>query len=104
VAKSTSNVLVSDDYLEQLSQIAELLYQRSLKAVLEPEHTNEYVAIHVDSGDYCASPDYWAAKRTMLERHAVDGKLVIRRIGDEPEIDSLGYRCSGIDAKLPTQK
>lgn len=96
--------LVSDDYLEELAHRAEAIYEDELKALLEPEHNNEFVAIHVETGDYAVAANFRQAKRTMLGRHAIDGKLVVMKIGPEPDRDSPGCRTMGPTQKRPRQK
>jgi hypothetical protein len=41
-----------DSKLEELVQCAEALYASKLKASLEPDHLNEFVAIEPISGEY----------------------------------------------------
>ncbi len=92
MATPAPSVPVSDSYLEELAHRAESIYEAKLKALLEPEHNNEFVAIHVETGDYAVAANFREAKRKMRERHAIDGKLVVMRIGPDPECDSLAYR------------
>jgi hypothetical protein len=61
------------------------IYNEKLKATLEPAHTNEYVAIHVDTGDFAVSKRRSEATRVMLSRYGTDGRLLAMKIGPEPE-------------------
>lgn len=61
------------------------IYEQNLKTLLEPTQNGRFVAIHVDSKDYEVARTSADAMRAMLKRHPIDGKLVIRTIGDEPE-------------------
>lgn len=69
----------------ELGRLGLTYYDEKLKAILEPERNNEFVAIHVDSGDYEVAKTSGKATRAILERHPIDGRLVIRKIGPEPE-------------------
>jgi hypothetical protein len=81
--------LVSETLLTELSQRGEAIYEKQLKSVLEKEHYNEYVVIHVDSGDYAVSKSFTIANREILARHPADGRLFGREIGTEPDRDFL---------------
>ena len=104
MATKAASIPVSDTYLEKLADRAESIYENRLKPLLEPAHNNEFVAIHVESGDYAVASNFRAAKRIMLGRHAVDGKLVVMKIGPEPESDSLAYRTVNSVRKKSRQK
>ncbi len=100
----TPSTLVSDAVLEELAARAEAIYEGKLKTLLEPEHNNEFVAIHVDTEDYAVAPTFREAKRIMLARHPIDGKVVVLRIGLEPEIDGLAARLLASDRKAAQPK
>ena len=70
--------------LDDLSTRGQSLYE-ALKASLEPQFNNQYIAIHVDSQDQAIARTSSAALRAMRERHPADGRLYIRKIGSEPE-------------------
>lgn len=71
--------------LTDLSRLGLAIYDQNLKSLLEPEYDNQFVAIHVDSGDYEVAKSSGNAMRAILARHPIDGRLVIRKIGSEPE-------------------
>lgn len=75
---------MSDKEHEAFSQHGLAFYNEKLRSRLEPEHNNEYVAIHVDSGDYALGASSGDAMRAMRQRQAT-GRLVILHIGAEPE-------------------
>ena len=104
MATPARGVLVGDSYLEELARRAESLYTSELKALLEPEHNNEFVGIHVETRDYAVGANFREAKRIMVSRHGIDGKLVIMKIGPEPESDPLAYRTVNSLQKTPTPK
>ncbi len=74
-----------NDGLNELSRRGLAIYETKLKALLEPEQNNKFVAIHVDSEDYAVARSSGDAMRAILKRHEADGRLVIRKIGSEPE-------------------
>ncbi len=71
--------------LTDLSRQGLALYEAKIKALLEPQHDGQFVAIHVDTEDYAVGRSSSAATRALLKRHPVDGRLVVRKIGPEPE-------------------
>ena len=79
------NPIPSDEYLEQLSRAGTALYEDKLRPILEPAHNDEYVAIHVDSGDYALGRTFVAAIRELRKRHEPDGRVFGRRVGDTPD-------------------
>lgn len=70
-------------------------YNERLKAFLEPGHTGEAVAIHVESGDYAVAPSSGEAMRMMLKKYP-GASLLLHTIGisDDPGLVSrmLGAR------------
>jgi hypothetical protein len=60
------------------------IYDSKLKTLLEPKHDNEYVAIHVDSGDHTVARSTGDAMRAIRKIHP-EGQLLLRKIGSEPE-------------------
>jgi hypothetical protein len=70
---------------EELSERGLAIYDAKLKPLLEPQDNNRFVAIHVDTEDYATARFPGAATRLLLSRHAPDGRIVVRRIGSEPE-------------------
>lgn len=66
-----------------------MLYDKQIKPLLEPAHNGEYVAIHVDSGDYALGRTFREASRMLQGRHAKDGRLVGWKVGPDPDNDYL---------------
>ncbi len=60
------------------------IYETKLKALLEPEHNNQFVAIHPDSGEYAVANSTGNAMRAMRKRQP-QGRLYFTKIGPEPE-------------------
>ena len=60
------------------------IHDEQLKSILEPDQNNRYVAIHVPTSDYADGRSSGDAMREILKRQSVDGQLVMRKIGPEP--------------------
>lgn len=73
--------------LSPLAQRGIDIYERDLRAELEPAHTGGAVAIHVDSGDYAVGRTHAEAARTLLARHERDGRIVTLTIGGPTDRD-----------------
>ena len=69
------------------------IYNDKLKCILEPDHNNEYVVIHVDTGDYVLGRSFVAAL-TTIRRRREPGRLVGMKIGPEPDY-ALASRLLG---------
>jgi hypothetical protein len=84
---------------EQLSPLAARgleLYRERLQALLEPEHSGESVAIHVDTGDYELGGTHSDAARRLLSRHDCDGRIVTLTIGPPTDRDiRMSHRLAG---------
>ena len=70
---------------EDVVRLGSELYERRIRAQVEPTSPNQFVAIHVDSGDYSVAPSSSAATRMLRTRHPADGRIFVRRISDEPD-------------------
>jgi hypothetical protein len=68
----------------EVVQLGKALYDR-MRPELEATADGQYVAIHVDSGDFRVADSTAKATRALLEQHPIDGRIFIRKIGDEPE-------------------
>ena len=82
--------VISDEEMERLSTLAAAIYRDRLQAMLEPVHTGEWVAIHLDSGDYALGPSSPDALR-VLRKQQPQGFVVTRLVGPEREDPTL-YR------------
>ena len=84
-ANSAEAPLGSDREADMLSSAAWTLYDEKLKAILEPAHNGQVVAIHPESGDYEVgrnSPQAWKA----LEKRQPEGLIAVLDIGVAPEL------------------
>ncbi len=81
--------------LSDLSQRGLAIYDEKLKAILEPDKNNQFVAIHVPTSDFSVGRSSGDAMREILKRHPVDGQLIIRRIGPEPDYDLAARVMAG---------
>jgi hypothetical protein len=71
------------------------MYENRFKQELEPAHNNEFVSIHVPTGDFAVAGTRRAAASELLTRHPVDGKIISMKIGQEPDY-GLAARVLGI--------
>ena len=76
-------VIPTEEEMAELSTRGQAVYETK-KALLEPEFNNQYVAIHVDTGDYVVAKSSASATRTLHQRHP-PGRACTRKIGNEPE-------------------
>ena len=70
--------------LDELYELGSAIYNR-LQSTLEPEYNNQFIAIHVDTADYAVGRTSGAATRALRKRHSRDGRLLVMKIGPEPE-------------------
>ena len=70
------------------------LYEDKLKAILEPAHTGEVVAIHLDSGDHTVASSSPEAMRAMRHVHP-QGLLFLYTIGTATD-HGLARRMAGL--------
>lgn len=76
-------VIPTEEEMADLSMRGQDVYETK-KSLLEPEFNNQYVAIHVDTGDYAVAKSSAAATRALHQRHS-PGRAYTRKIGNEPE-------------------
>src|SRR5258708_4906181 len=88
------NGLVDEATLRELGRKGLAIYDR-LKAQIEAEHWNEFVAIHVGSEDFAIGKSAGKASREILKTHPPDGQVFIRKIGDEPEYELAARILAG---------
>ena len=70
--------------LDDLTRRGLALYNDRLKAILEPTHNNEFIAIEPDSEDYALANSSANAMRAMHKIHPRKS-LLLMKIGPEPE-------------------
>jgi hypothetical protein len=81
---------MTDHFGLQLTPFAEqalAIYNSQLRALLEPVHIGEAVAIHVDSGDYAVGRTHSLAAKSLRVTHEPDGRVVTLTIGPPTESD-----------------
>jgi len=88
------------DFDEQMRR-ADALYQDKLKAILEPQHNNEFIAIEPNSGEYAVASSTGNAMRAMHSRFPTQ-PLLLKKIGPEPEYD-LAARIFASDMRASNQ-
>ena len=70
------------------------IYEERLKAALEPSHSGEVVAIHIETGDHVVAPNSPGAMRAMRRLHP-SGLLFLYTIG-LAEDQGMARRMSGL--------
>lgn len=60
------------------------VYDTKLKAELEPEYNNQFIAIEPDSEEYAIADSTGNAMRAMRKTHRAK-RLLLMKIGPEPE-------------------
>ncbi len=83
--------LWDDDLLEKLSNEAWEIYNRKLKAVLEPEYLGKIVAIHHDTEDYEVGTGSSQTHFALRARHP-QGMISTLDIGPVDPYDTLSLR------------
>jgi hypothetical protein len=76
-------VIPTEEERAEIAARGQAIYDEK-KTLLEPEFSNQYVAIHVDTGDYVVAKNSASATRALHARHS-PGRAYTRKIGDEPE-------------------
>lgn len=77
-----SRTLTQDEH-DDIWRLGNPLYER-LREQLGPGHERDYIAIHVDTGEYAVAPTSFDATNAVLAGRKPDGRLYIRRLSDEP--------------------
>lgn len=80
---------------DNLTQLGLAIYETKLKPLLEPQEDGKFVAIHVDTEDFAVAPASGQATRALLQRHPIDGRIIVRKIGSEPEYSLLTRMIAG---------
>jgi hypothetical protein len=71
--------------MEDVVRLGDAIYEKLESTLLNTARADQYVAIHVDTGDFATGRSTAEATRKLRLRHAADGRVFLRRIGDEPE-------------------
>src|SRR5436190_24179078 len=75
---------IDEATLNEIERKGSAIYER-LRPEIEAEHLNEFIAIHVETGDYSIGKSAGQASRAMRITHPPDGRMFVRKIGEEPE-------------------
>lgn len=70
----------SDTTSGDVTELGRKLYEERFRAILEPDRDGEYIAIHVDSGDYAIEKSSGLAVRAILPTHPADGRHTFARL------------------------
>jgi hypothetical protein len=81
---------MTDEELDDLSQRMHVIYDRQLRGALEPDHNGQFVAIHIDTGEYVVADTSSRARATLRDRQPI-GMIGTTKIGPSDD-DSLAYR------------
>jgi hypothetical protein len=73
--------------LSTLAEQGRTVYEGRLKSLLESAQSGKAVAIHVDTGDHAIAGSHSEAARSLLARHAPDGRIVTLTIGPPTDAD-----------------
>ena len=65
---------------DEIGRRGEELYDQHIRAQVEPQHTGEYLALDVGSGDYEIGPSYALLTQRLRARHP-NAAVYILRIG-----------------------
>lgn len=79
----------------EVAELGREMYYARFRDLVEPENKGKFIAIHVDSGDYAIAKSTAEATRALRKTHELDGRIYLRRIGEEPEYE-LASRILGI--------
>jgi len=75
---------------EEIVRRGEELYDRQIRAFVEPANTGKYIAINIASGEYEIGHDYMVLSREMQARQP-EAELCVLRIGF-PALGRIGGR------------
>ena len=93
----------SEEFRAEVARLGRELYESRIRALVEPANMGRYIAIHVDSGDYRVANSTGQAARDIRKVHPPDGRLYMRKIGDEPEYE-LAARVLASDQYAAARK
>jgi hypothetical protein len=65
---------------DELVRLGEAIYERDIRARVEPEHRGKFIVIDVEAGDYEIDENVVVAMRRVAARHP-DGARCLLRIG-----------------------
>jgi hypothetical protein len=85
--------------INEVARQGRAIYEEKLKALLEPAHNGETVAIHVETGDYQVGPNSPAARFALRDRHPT-GPILTTNIGMADVNDPLPMRMRGNQGRI----
>lgn len=71
---------VSQKRINHIAERGKQLYESTIRAVVEPEHTGKFLVLDVDTGDYEVDADEVAAFGRMIDKNP-DAERFLVRIG-----------------------
>jgi hypothetical protein len=80
---------------EEIGQLAEQIYRRSIRDKVMPQHKDKFLIVDIVSDDYEIDEDDLAAEERLRARRP-DGVLFLRRVG-YPTAYTLGGRMQEED-------
>ena len=85
MARRDTTEIPSQQELEEIARVGEAIYYEQFRDRLEPTNRGDFIAIHVDSGDYAIGKSSASATRELLRGRRPDGRIHIQRVGNEPD-------------------
>ena len=82
--------IIPQEELERLSAVGRSIYDAKLKTLLEPEYNGQFVAIHLETGDYAVASTSSKARFTLRDKHP-EGMIMTGNIGPAKD-NQLAYR------------
>jgi hypothetical protein len=76
----------SDQDFAEAQKAGRQIYDERFRPVLEPQFNGQYVAVHLETGDYEVGPGRFKPRASVRERHP-DGVIMVRFIGTATEDD-----------------
>ena len=95
----TAQMLTASDVGErsEIERRGEILYQNQVKQRVEPQHIGDFIALDINSGDYCVDADELTALRG-LRRLQPNARVYFARVGS-----SVVYELRGATAAFHFQ-
>ena len=98
---ATAAPIYQAEETDEKMQRARAFYESKLKAKLEPEFNNQFIAIEPDTEAYAIADSSGNAMREMHKTHP-SKPLLLMKIGPEPETE-LAIRILGAEALAKIQ-
>ena len=77
-------VIPTEEEMAEISMRGQAVYEAK-KPLPEPEFSDQYAMIYVDTSEHVIGKTFNSAHREMLKNRPVDGRLNGQQIGDEVE-------------------